>query len=226
MMREASNRVGCNIILRALPESVQVCGMDYPVNWGYRAMILTELCMFDTGRSDEQKILDALNNFYNKDIPPDPEEALKQMLWFYRGGRGEEGKKNRGASGKQAKRCYCFQQDAPYIYAAFLAQYGIDLNSTKNYDLHWWKFQAMFESLGEDQKISKIMYYRTASTSGCPKAQRRFLNEMKKLYALESPEQGMDDKVRLAKRNADMKAYVRKRAGEAYGRTDGKGELP
>lgn len=218
--------MGCNIILRRLPESVTVGGVEYPVNWGYRAMILIELCMFDADRSDEQKILDALNNFYNKNIPPDPAEALEQLLWFYRGGRKAAERKNKGTSGRQAKRCYCFQQDAPYIYAAFRAQYGIDLNDTKNYALHWWKFLAMFESLGEEQKICKIMYYRTASTSGCSKAQRRFLNEMKKLYALESPDQGMDDKMRLAKRNADMKAYVRKRAMESYGGADGESEVP
>lgn len=224
-MQTALSKMDSNIILRRLPESVTVGDIDYPVNWGYRAMILIELCMFDADRSDEQKILDALNNFYNKNIPSDPAEALKQLLWFYRGGRKVLEQTNTGASSRKAKRCYCFQQDAPYIYAAFLSQYGLDLNRTKNYDLHWWKFLAMFESLGEDQKICKIMGYRTASTAGCTKAQRHFLNEMKKLYALDSPDQGMDDKVRLAKRNADMKAYVRRRTMETYDRADGKSEV-
>lgn len=184
-------------------------------------MILIELCMFDSDRSDEQRLLDALNIFYNRNIPENMEEALKKLLWFYRCGKKESENMERGTSRKQTKRSYCFQQDAPYIYSAFRSQYGIDLNDTRNYDLHWWKFHALFESMGEDQKISKIMYYRTASTSGCSKSQKHFLNEMKKYYALEGSDQELDDKVRLVKRNADMKSYVRKRAMEVYGNADG-----
>lgn len=209
-----------NIILHSLPEEVEVHGARYPVNWGYRAMVTIEVCMFDPGRSEEQRLLDALNIFYMKDIPPDIGAAMERLLWFYRCGRSERhGQDKKRSPGKHAGRCYCFRQDAPYIFAAFLAQYGIDLNVTKNYGLHWWKFHAMFESLGEDLKISRIMYYRTASVSGLPKEKRKFLNEMKKLYALDWAGQDMDDRMRLAKRNAGMKAYVRRRAAEAYGDT-------
>jgi len=68
----------------------------------------------------------------------------------------------------------------------------------------------MFEAFGEELKISKIMYYRSVEVSGFSKNQRKFLNEMKKLYALETDNQNLDDRMRLAKRNADMKAYVRR----------------
>lgn len=181
-------------------------------------MVTIEICMFDMGRSEEQRLLDALNIFYCKNIPPNMEAAMERLLWFYRCGREDKrDRRNNDKPVKRTGRCYCFRQDAPYIYAAFMSQYGIDLNDTKNYGMHWWKFHAMFESLDEDMKISKIMYYRTASVSGLPKEKRKFLNEMKKLYALDEPGQDMDDKMRLAKRNADMKAYVRRRAAEAYG---------
>lgn len=202
-----------SLLLDELPESVTVDGMAYQVNWGYRAMILIEIDIFRTDRSDEQKILDALNIFYCRNIPPNMNEALHQLLRFYAAGRDE--KVNEKKTGAQtAKRCYCFDQDAPYIYAAFRTQYGINLNHTKNYELHWWEFKAMFEALNEELKMSKIMYYRTAKLTGLGKEQRRFINEMKKLYALEDAESSMDDKAKLAKRNSDMKAYVRKRMGE------------
>lgn len=206
-----------NILLHHLPEAVEVSGIMYPISWGYRSMILIEICMFDASRSEEQRVLDALNIFYLKNIPADMETAMDRLLWFYRCGRAEKhGGKKRGASERQVRRCYCFRQDAPYIYAAYKTQYQIDLNDTKNYDLHWWKFYAMFESLDEDLKISKIMYYRTASVSGLGNEKRKFLNEMKKLYALEEPGQNLDDKMKLSKRNADMKAYVRRRAADAH----------
>lgn len=207
-----------NILLDRLPKSVNVGGIEYPVNWGYRAMVLIEICMFDSQRNEEQRTLDALNIFYQQNIPLDFSAALEQLLWFYRCGKTEEKAENNknGAPVRQNKRSYCFNQDAPYIYAAFWTQYGIDLNNTKNYDLHWWKFHAMFESFGEELKISKIMYYRIASLTGLSKEKRKFLNEMKKHYALNEPGETVDGRLKLLRRNTAMKAYVRKRASEAY----------
>ena len=148
-----------NILLDDLPESITISEIEYPVNWGYRAMVLIEICMFDTQRSEEQRVLDTLNIFYNQNLPPDFTAALDKLMWFYRCGKPEKKEENKkGAPARQSKRSYCFEQDAPYIYAAFRTQYGIDLNDTKNNELHWWKFHSMFEALNEDLKISKIMY--------------------------------------------------------------------
>lgn len=204
-----------NILIDRLPESVSIDGREYPVNWGYRAFLLIEICLFDKRLNDEQKVLNCLNIFYNRDIPQNLSTAIEKLQCFYRCGERER-KRSGGSSRTPRKiiRCYDFEQDAPYIYSAFLTQYGIDLQETKNYDLHWWKFSALFESLGEDLKLSKIMYYRTAKTSGLDKERRRFLNEMKKLYALEDPEDNTDAKMKLARRNAQMKEYVRARMSE------------
>lgn len=212
-----------NMLLDDLPESVEIQGIIYPVNWGYRAMILIEIAMFDTRREEEQKVLDALNIFYLNNIPPDIPAALDKLLWFYRCGKKEKKEETKkGAPGKkQTKRSYCFEQDAPYIYAAFLTQYSIDLNATKSNDLHWWKFHAMFEALDENLKLCKIMYYRVASLNGLSSEKRKFLNEMKKLYALDDSDQTVDSRVKLARRNEKMKMYVRKRALEGYGDDEG-----
>lgn len=211
-----------NILLDSLPETVLVDGKEWSVNWGYRACILIEICMFDTGQSEEQRVLNALNIFYDRDIPGNVAEAIDRMMWFYRGGKEEkkpagENKTKRTAPIARQKRCYDFEQDAPYIYAAFRTQYGIDLNTTKNYDLHWWKFQAMFTALDEGLKFSRIMYYRSVSTNGMSKQQRAYINEMKKFYALEDG-QTADGKMKLVKRNMEMKDYVRKRTREVQGR--------
>lgn len=205
-----------NMLLDDLPKSVEIQGIIYPVNWGYRAMILIEIAMFDVRREEEQRVLDALNIFYLNRIPLDLPAALDMLLWFYRCGKKEkkEEPKKGAPAKKQTKRSYCFEQDAPYIYAAFRTQYDIDLNATKSNDLHWWKFHAMFESLDENLKLCKIMYYRVASLNGLSSEKRKFLNEMKKLYALDDPDQTVDSRVRLARRNEEMKAYIRKRALE------------
>ena len=174
-----------------------------------------EICIF-SDRSDEQKLLDCLNIFYCRNIPADVDQAVEKMLWFHRCGRSpdkpEDKKQPSGAQRpKRTGRAYCFDKDAALIFAAFFSQYGINLNRTANKDLHWWEFMAMFDSLGEDLLISRVMYYRTADTEGMSKKQKAFIMRMRKLYSLSDAASDMDAKAKLAKRNADMLAYVRER---------------
>jgi len=197
-----------NILLDALPESVEIDGIDYPVNYGFRTFILIEMCVFDTKISDNVRLSSALNLFFAD--TPDVAQAYEKMMWFYRGGAEEKKSKGKGSS---AKRAYCFEQDAAYIYSAFKTQYNIDLQDISSADLHWWKFKALFESLGDELKMSKIMGYRLTNTTGMDKGQKKFYNDMKKLYALDV-ETNVDNKMALAKRNADMQKYVTRRAAE------------
>ena len=174
-----------------------------------------EICIF-SDRSDEQKLLDCLNIFYCRNIPADMNQAIEKMLWFHRCGRSpdkpDDKKQVSGAHRpKQTGRAYCFDKDAALIFAAFFSQYGINLNRTANKELHWWEFMAMFDSLSEDLLISRVMYYRTADTEGMSKKQKAFIMRMRKLYSLSDAASDMDAKAKLAKRNADMLAYVRER---------------
>jgi len=204
-----------NILIDELPTTVNIVGKTYQINWGFRTFILIEICIFDQKLSDEQRVLNALSLFYGDNLPDDPELAFEKMMWFYRGGKADrKDLAGKGKGGASLKRCYCFEQDAPFIYSAFRTQYRLDLQDLANTDLHWWKFKAMFESLDENLRISKIMGYRVTSTSGMQKEQKSFFNEMKKLYALDV-DTAADDKMKLAKRDMDMQKYVQRRAKEA-----------
>lgn len=203
-----------NILIDNLPQTVTVSGQEYPINYGYRACMLIEINMF-SDIEDEQKILNALNIFYFNNIPPNLDAAMEQLLWFYRCGVTEKkGKVTGNKLRPQGKRAYCFEMDAGRIYAAFRTQYGINLNQTKSNDLHWWEFMAMFESLSEDLFISRLMFYRTADLKGMGKNQKTFIKKMRELYPIKHNESSMPDQVKLAKRNREMKDYVRKRMEE------------
>ena len=91
---------------------------------------------------------------------------------------------------------YDYEYDAPYIYGAFLAQYRVDLNDIEF--LHWWKFQAMFRSLEDHNKIVKIMGYREAKLGEIKnKSERERIAKMKQIYAL--PQNlSFEDKVAMA----------------------------
>lgn len=203
-----------SIVFDTLPEQIKIDGTIYPVNYGYRTMMAIEIEMFGEN-NDEQKILTSLNLFYDGNIPENINEAVKKMMWFYRCGKEEEKKKS-GAPKRMAKtrRAYCFEQDAPLIYAAFRQQYGINLKTTRNRELHWWEFMSLLEGLNDSVKFADVMYCRVCDTSGMSKKQKEHVLRMRKTYGIKEPEVDMNAKAKLAKRNADMKEYVCRRTQE------------
>lgn len=170
-----------NILVDLLPETVEIDGSKYTINTGFRIGILFEELMLDRTLSSEQKVYLAIQLYYNE-VPTNIVKAIEQIQWFYRCGKDIEVSTTKGSSNKE-DRIYSFEYDDDYIYSAFLTQYGIDLQDIK--DLHWWKFKAMFKSLNEDNRISKIMGYRAMTiTNEMSDNEKKHYKEMKKVYAL------------------------------------------
>lgn len=202
------------MLIDDLPTTVNINGKAYQINYGYRACMLIEINMF-SDIEDEQKILNALNIFYFNRIPREKDEAMEKLLWFFRCGVPEKKQNEAGKNIKKSqKRAYCFEADHAHIYAAFRTQYNINLNKTPNNELHWWEFMAMFNNLKEDLLISRIMFYRTADLKNMGKNQKAFIKKMREIYRINYSESNMSDRTKLAKRNRDMKEYVRKRMEE------------
>lgn len=200
-----------SFITGSFPKSVQIGGRDYEIRWDNRTGMQFDIIR-DSEDKDETKIMKLLQLYYPV-IPENLKEAIDKMLWFYRCGEAEEeeAKETQRYQRRTSKEpAYSFEQDVPYIYAAFKEQYGIDL--TEEDDMHWWKFMALFESLNEDTKMSKIMYYRKASTSGMSKDRRAFINEMKKLYRIK----GSKKKMTLEDRNQKWRQYIADRQKEIH----------
>ena len=63
------------------------------------------------------------------------------------------------------------------------------------------------------KRIRQVLHIRGKSTSGLARKDVKRINELKKLYALDD-EVSVDGRVALAKRNAEMKEYVRRRMEE------------
>lgn len=191
-----------NILTDQLPETVLVAGQEHKINTDFRVSIRFEEMIQDKNITEEQRFFveDILNIpefdvdekkarllakynsglvLYYPEIPEDLDGAISQMLWFYQCGKTEEQKQS--GKGKKQDQIYSFTHDADYIYAAFMEQYGIDLNAV---ELHWWKFSAMFAGLKEDCLISKVMGYRAADTAGMDKEQKKLYKKMKEIYKL------------------------------------------
>ena len=170
-----------NILIDLLPSSVKIDGTEYEINSDFRTSVLFSLLMEDDNLSEEEKVLQALNLYYPV-VPNNLEEAIEQIKWFYSCGKLDNpigNKKVRASS----KKVFDFEVDANYIYSAFMSQYNIDLQDIE--ELHWWKFKALLEGLKEDNKLSKIIEYRSVDLSKIKdKEQRKFYKDMQKQYSL------------------------------------------
>src|SRR5690625_2803685 len=86
---------------------------------------------------------------------------------------------------EEDEKVFDFAQDAEYIYASFMHTYGIDLFEQQG-KLHWKKFKALLNGLGEDTIFSRIVGIRTAElpTGKGTSKERERLRKLKKKYAL------------------------------------------
>ena len=174
-----------NLLLDVIPTEVEIDGKFYKINSGFRESILFELLMQDKELSPNAQVLGALSIYYPDEVPDNLDEAINKILWFYACGEKKvnTGKEDDPDASTSSKQIYSYEADAQYIYAAFLSQYGIDLQDIDY--LHWWKFKGMFNSLSDDSKIVKIMEYRSMVISpDMSKEQKDFYRTMKRLYAL------------------------------------------
>ena len=179
-----------NTLLDLLPETVEIGDVEYPINTDFRISILFELMMQDSSLPDKEKMQEAIRLYY-PEIPHDLDEAIEKLIWFYRCGKVKKAKKNTASQEEeedtQERLVYSFEHDDRYIYAAFLSDYGIDLQDVE--DLHWWKFRAMFLALNDSCEFKKIMGYRSMKiTSKMSKEQRAFYEKMQRIHALPIPD--------------------------------------
>lgn len=190
--------MGENILLDSLPETVVVDGKEFFIDTDYRTCIIFEKIL-ESEIPNAQKVDEFVNLFFPEGRPEDLNEAVNAILYLYRCGQPEQKQRKRRMNGNvelKPKMIYNYEYDAPYIFGAFYSQYGIDLNEVEY--LHWWKFQALFKSLEDHNKIVEIMGYRAADLSKIEnKKERERIARLKQLYAL--PQNlTFEDKVAMA----------------------------
>lgn len=186
-----------SLLIDGAPTTVDIDGTSYCINTDFRVAILFEQLMQEPNLSNEQKISQALTLYFPK-IPHNISFAIDKLVWFYR--CGKETHAQRGTT--SAAPVYNLEQDGEYIYAAFLKDYGIDLEAQA---LHWWKFEALISSLSSDNLFCKIIEWRSADTKKLKGEQRAFYLKMKRLYALKHPQinSSADDALANALQNGD-----------------------
>lgn len=172
-------------LLETLPKNISIDNKTYEIPSDFRQMMEME-GILASEKDEATKAMEALTFFYGE-IPKNDEAAVEWMCWFYR--CGEEMKETDAApqeKGVYRSGAFSLMHDGEMIYAAFLAQYHINLLEIPY--LHWWDFQALFHGLSKAHLIWEVIHCRTVDiTNDMPKEKREYYQKMKKIYALPLP---------------------------------------
>lgn len=163
-----------------LPQTITVNGKDFPIATDFRVWVRFD-CLTERKTLDPDTLAEVLALVFTECVLPDSlSDTLSALFRFY--ACGEDGSKRRKSTPGSQKRVVSFAHDSPLIYAAFMAQYGIDLTRE---NLHWWKFRALFDGLNEHQKICEVVGWRAADLSKIKDKERRaFYRKMQEIYKL------------------------------------------
>lgn len=175
-----------NILLDNLPETITVDGVEYFADTDFRTMIIFEKIIMDESLDARTRIDMTVDLVLTTSQPAEKASAMDGIIYLYSCGKPSERQSGAAQNGNvilRPKMIYDFEHDAPYIYGAFMSQYGIDLNSVDY--LHWWKFQALFRSLSSDNRIVEIMEYRATDVTKIKSdEERQRIRELQQIYAL------------------------------------------
>lgn len=124
-------------------------------------------------------------------FPPEEHVPLMKdtadfMQWFFRGGRFSEDMTNDSSPDEaesflESRLPYKFSCDHPYIYAAFMELYGINIYTVPY--LHWWEYKALFAGL-HDCKFTEIVGYRMTETGQMSENMKLHYEKMQEIYAI------------------------------------------
>lgn len=173
-----------DLLTDELPESVFITDnkppymeREYAINTDFRTGIAFSELM-ESDLPGEEIIAQALTLYYDG-IPENFEAAYEALLWFYC--CGHDPKERTAPEGPPV---FSYQEDAPYLYAAFMEQYQMDLTTVQ---LHWWHFRALMEGLSDKTELVKIIGYRSWKPyKGCPKEEKAQMRKLQKRFALKN----------------------------------------
>ena len=135
-----------------LPQAVEVGGSFYKIHTNYKYFLrLGEIL------KQKKAGLADFDFMYIDAIPPSRLEGIRALVEFMNPPRELPRMRE-----QNSERVLDYEIDAPYIYAAFMEQYGIDLIETR---LHWYKFVALLHGL-HDTELNRIITARLYKPSG------------------------------------------------------------
>ena len=163
------------------PRILVINGQKTPVDPDFRIM-----CEYSEAisKNDESGLCGIASRFFFAGLPEGVSEkaAADSMLDFYIAGLAPGGGGKKSSAMENPEPSFDFEEDEAYFFAAFLSEYGIDLNTVK---LHWFDFCAMFRGLPDECRLKRIISIRSESLSDIKSSSERArVRRLKGVFAL------------------------------------------
>lgn len=190
-----------SILTSVLPDYILVDGIAYYINTDFRVWLEFDNVISSREIKPEAKAEILFRLCFNqtkcKIIPKSIEAAISSLYEFY------TREKSLKKTDKPARCIFSFEEDADYIYAAFLSQYGIDLLSVPY--MHWYVFIALFKGLQDDCRLMKIISVRSVNTDEIKdKERKKSYQKLQKVYALKDKRSELEKDYDAAEALFDM----------------------
>lgn len=163
-----------------LPQAIEVGGSFYKIQTDFKYIL-----RFRELLNDKTAALTAFDFMYINEIPAGRLEGITAIYNFMNPPR----ELPRTTGDEPGEVVIDYDIDAPYIYAAFMEQYKIDLISTP---LHWYKFIALLHGL-HDTELNRIIGARLWKPSGKMNEYEKNQQKQYEAWRLPQPEDNEPD---------------------------------
>ena len=165
-----------NVLLDELPEEWN----GYPIDSDFQIGIQISQCMSDDELSKTEKFNLAVDLLF-PETKPTNKEAAEALDWFL-----SEYHHDNNTDNKSNVPIMDFDIDQWRIYAAFLSQYRIDLNSVK---MHWFVFMGLLSNLNECSFTHVMDIRQKKITSKMSQEEKKAIKEAKKVFSIKPPKE-------------------------------------
>lgn len=164
-----------NILLDPLPKDWN----GYPIDTDFQIGIIISQCLTDDSLSDLEKFYVAAWLLFPTDSRPDNAGIGKAINWYM-----TDFLHDNYPEKKRNDVVMDWDIDQWRIYAAFWAQYHIDLNRTR---MHWFQFMGLLTNL-EECAFTRVMDIRQKEiTSKMSPEEKKVYRNAKKIYEIKPP---------------------------------------
>lgn len=176
-----------NLFYEDYPTAIEVEGEEIPILTDFRSYVQLADMLKDADITSIEKF--QLIKQYFKEEPADFKKAIDALMDFVtmaklpRCGAGKEGNDDDNKDDIPKKEVYSFSIDYPFIFSAFLREYGINIRTIPY--MHWWEYCLLFEGLSEESEIKqRIMYRNTDLNEIKDKDERKRVEKIQRLIRL------------------------------------------
>lgn len=184
-------------LFRNSDDSINIDGKIYPIDCNFNVVLANLELSQATDISEVVKVKVALKNYLNlSDEELKKWDYAKQIQIYVQISQqlfnSASNMETSQPNTEEDKSAYSFSEDADFIFASFMKDYGINLIEKRN-KMHWNEFKALFVSLSKDTKIVEVMQIRSWKPS--KEDSKEYIKDMHRLqrtYSLKTTQHELE----------------------------------